>query len=499
VKIVRKLSAVLLCLLIVATVFQNFCFLNASAAQMSPDVFVGVDMGYGTDVAGVKNLIDQVSSFTNFFILGNTALSMNLTRLNETLQYAYDKGLYFMSFTPPLSLNGGAPNSTRAWLNYTKNSWGNHLVGFMYPWEDEPGGHQLDNDTSSSHSKPVASMTNSSYIEAASQFVNSTWFQLLNLTKKDALNSTNYKLFTSDYDLYWFDYKGGYDGLFAEFGWNYSTQLNVALCRGAATAQNRDWGVIITYKYTTSPYMESGEDLYKDLIYAYNNGAKYIVVLDTNANWTSSVLTSEHYQALRQFWQYIQNNPRNAYTVSERIAYALPEAYAYGFRGSLDKIWGVWPADMTSFMLSISVNIMLEKYGSKLDIIYEDALQPGNTYGFNNNYGKIIYWNDPAAVSDAWPSSFLPTTSTASAPSENTTITPEPSATLSSTPSPTLFTSQNPSISSTLKPKSSQDGNPGNPSIEYIYIILVGIATAVFIVALIFFRKKLRSNAFRAN
>ena len=336
-------------------------------------------------------------------------------------------------------------------------------------------------------------MAKTNYTDAERQFLDSNWFSDLNRTK----NIIGYPLFTSDYSLYWFDYKGGYDGVFAEFGWNYSRQLNVALCRGAAQAQNKQWGVIITYTYTTPPYMESGEELYQDLIYAYDSGAKYIVVLDTNANWTAGALTDEHYQALKQFWQYIHDNPRNASPVGERVAYALPEAYAYGFRGPQDKIWGVWDADMTSFMLSISVSIMLEKYGSKLDIIYEDALQSGDTHG----YGNIIYWNDPTAVSDQWPSSWpltspTPTASSSPTPSptENPPLTQSPSLTPSPSPTPP---SPSPSTSLTLQPTNSPDKNPVSPPSYYTYAALAVVASAVLVGALLVFRKNLRGAADR--
>ena len=120
------------------------------------------------------------------------------------------------------------------------------------------------------------------------------WTMFLNWFRRYYTNSTNYPLFTSDYALYWFDYKAGYDVLLAQFGWNYSRQLNVALCRGAATVQNKDWGVIIAWTYTDPPYIESGQELYEDLMLAYENGAKYIVVLDTNKNYTQGILEEEH-------------------------------------------------------------------------------------------------------------------------------------------------------------------------------------------------------------
>ena len=73
---------------------------------------------------------------------------------------------------------------------------------------------------------------------------------------------------------------------------NYSRQLNIDLCRGAATVQNKDWGVMITWTYTQPPYMESRTQLYNDMVLAYENGAKYIIIFDSNENYTQNVLTA---------------------------------------------------------------------------------------------------------------------------------------------------------------------------------------------------------------
>ncbi len=69
------------------------------------------------------------------------------------------------------------------------------------------------------------------------------------ITKNFAYPS-KYQLFTSDYALYWYDYEAGYDTVFAEFALSYNRTLNIDLCRGAATVQNKDWGVMITWKPT---------------------------------------------------------------------------------------------------------------------------------------------------------------------------------------------------------------------------------------------------------
>ena len=57
------------------------------------------------------------------------------------------------------------------------------------------------------------------------------------------MHAGNLALFTADYALYWFDYKAGYDVLSREFGWNHSRLLNLALCRGAASVQGKEWGL----------------------------------------------------------------------------------------------------------------------------------------------------------------------------------------------------------------------------------------------------------------
>jgi len=201
-------------------------------------------------------------------------------------------------------------------------------------------------------------------------------------------------LFTSDYALYWYDYQAGYDTVFAEFALNYDRTLNLDLIRGAATAQNKDWGIMITWKYTQPPYMESGMELYNDMVLAYENGAKYIFVFDSNKDWTQNVLTQSQLDAIKEFWQYTQANPRTVTPVSDRIAYVLPDDYAYGFRGPEDKIWGLWQADNLTVDISMSIKTLMQICGNNLDIVYPDGLQTVQSVG----YKSIIYWNDSSLI-----------------------------------------------------------------------------------------------------
>ena len=95
--------------------------------------------------------------------------------------------------------------------------------------------------------------------------------------------NTGIDVLTADYGLYWFDYQAGYDAVLAEFGWNNSREQQIALVRGGARTFDRDWGAMITWTYsnfTGSPYIESGPELFDDLLLAYNNGAKYAIVFD---------------------------------------------------------------------------------------------------------------------------------------------------------------------------------------------------------------------------
>jgi hypothetical protein len=144
---------------------------------------------------------------------------------------------------------------------------------------------------------------------------------------------------------------------------------------------------MITHTYDQPPYIESGPALYKDLILAYENGAKYIIVFDSNKKYTDGILEPEHFEALKQFWEYVKANPRRKAQNGVRVAYVLPKDFGFGFRGPNDKIWGLWEAEALSFEISENLGKLLDQYGSELDIIYDDGLELDSTYS------KYIFWN----------------------------------------------------------------------------------------------------------
>jgi hypothetical protein len=154
----------------------------------------------------------------------------------------------------------------------------------------------------------------------------------------------------------------------------------------------KEWGVMITYTYDTPPYLASGPEIYQDMVTAYQNGAKYIIVFDyvkdPVTNVTHGILQQEHLDALKQFWQYAKEHPRTNSAVGDRTAYVLPKDYGYGFRRPNDWIWGLFSSDENSSKIWNDVNMWVEENKPMIDVIYEDTLQYGTA-----NYSKLVFWN----------------------------------------------------------------------------------------------------------
>lgn len=144
---------------------------------------------------------------------------------------------------------------------------------------------------------------------------------------------------------------------------------------------------MMTWMYDHPPYIGSGAQLYENLIMAYDGGAKYALVFDSNEDYTGGILQQEHLDALKQFWQYIKANPRKSAQVGDRVAYVLPKDYGYGFRGPNDRIWGLWEAGEFEFDVSMNLSYWMGQYRNSLDIIYEDGLES------NVTYRKYVFWN----------------------------------------------------------------------------------------------------------
>jgi hypothetical protein len=403
----KPLVVLLTLLLISALLINLMSSAKGESAQTSTSLYFGVDVAFESLTATLQ-IIDKVSSYTNLFVIGcygPTTLNhngypvYNETRLNVISQYIYGKGLSFIVYSDDPSF------PSREWLYNARTIFGNKFLGIYY--YDEPGGKQLDqaNYPGFYYAKNFSDAANR-YVNTVNWWLRSGPFSIA----QNFDNQTQVQLFTSDYGLYWYDFQAGYDTVFAEYGWNigwegYSRQLNAALVRGAATALNKDWGIMITWAYQQPPYMEPGPQLYDDMVSAYENGAKYIIIFDSNKNWTENVLQQDHFDAMKQFWQYTQKNPRTATPVNDRSAYVLPENYGDGFRGPNDKIWGLWDAsynvpggslNFTTY-IRMSIATLLQIFGPNLDIVYPRVNQTVESIGYKN----ILYWNDTRLIPDA--------------------------------------------------------------------------------------------------
>jgi hypothetical protein len=196
--------------------------------------------------------------------------------------------------------------------------------------------------------------------------------------------------FTSDYALYWFDYLGGYDTIFAEFGSNQSVNQAIALTRGAAYLQNKTWGDIITWTYDQPPYLENATAMYNQLVAGYTAGAKYEVIFDYPQipGDPYGVLNAEQFAAIEKFWNNIPTLKVNS--IAE-AALVLPENYGWGMRDPRDLIWGLWKPDATSAQIWNISQKLLAEYGSNLDIVFQDPQFP-----VEGKYQQIYYWNQTA-------------------------------------------------------------------------------------------------------
>ena len=126
------------------------------------------------------------------------------------------------------------------------------------------------------------------------------------------------------------------------------------------------------------------------MTFAWQSGAKYIVVFDGNSTdaSTSGVLTQAHFDAMKQFWSYTKTNPQSGEFPAD-TAYVLPADYGYGFRSSSDTIWGLWNADALSANVWNTANSLLATYGNKLDIVYETRI---GSQPIALPYKTLIFW-----------------------------------------------------------------------------------------------------------
>jgi hypothetical protein len=306
-------------------------------------------------------------------------VTRNITSLEEVADYAYAKGLSFFVQTSYPSPYAGFNFNPITWVSEAKTKYGDRFLGYYL--FDEPGGNQVDLGDYVQFNED--SMPND-YRDATNTYVYYLYLQL-----RDFIEKT--QLVTSDYALYWYDYEAGYDTVFCQFGWNNSRALNIALCRGAAEMHNKTWGAMLTWTYSEPPYMASPAELYQDMVTAYDAGAKYVLVFNYPQTGPYGVLSEDHFDAMKAFWDYVAETPQDGSSNKEKVAYVVPDNYGFGFRRPDDKIWGVWDADEKSPSIWNEANSHVQTYGKDFDIIYGS---PWTQVFGRFHYDTLIRWNN---------------------------------------------------------------------------------------------------------
>jgi hypothetical protein len=423
---IRKLliPVFLIAILAVSALALQQFFFSGTQAKADPGVHVGVAFG-GETVEQAKLLIDKVKEYTNLFILdsGRNPISADQAKVEEICNYAVANDL---SVIINLGIKDPRNSSFAEWfwdqpsLDPIKQRWtemwGDKFLGIYY--NDEPGGIQLDGswrlffeaagNRLGSHDFPALQSLEEirqkllAYVENGTKPTPDDYELEANFFMQyiimgdpgiENLTYSNITSFTSDYGLYWWDYMGGYNVMLAELGWNVSVAEQIDLVKGAARLQDKEWGTMITWKYYDPPYLDSGDEIYNQMLASYQAGAKYIAIFDYPYNLSNpyGVLTDDHFSAMQRFWTDITT--KSFPDMSQPVAaLVLPKNFGWGLRNPNDSIWGFWTSDNRTAQTALITSHLLSYYGTQLDIVYQDPLFPVSKV----DYQHIYYWNSTA-------------------------------------------------------------------------------------------------------
>ncbi len=154
--------------------------------------------------------------------------------------------------------------------------------------------------------------------------------------------------------------------------------------------QDKSWGVMIEPASQSPLNLQTGDQIYNELKQAYEDGAEYGVVFNyaPDSNSTAGLLQDEQFNAIQRFWTDVVQNPKVTNNVKGQDALVLPSDYGSSLRSPTDSVWGIWQPDNSSQQVWNAVQTSLAKYGSKLDIVYNDP-----NFSTAGKYQHIIYWN----------------------------------------------------------------------------------------------------------
>jgi hypothetical protein len=125
------------------------------------------------------------------------------------------------------------------------------------------------------------------------------------------------------------------------------------------------------------------------MLTSYRAGAKYITIFNypyENATGYGT-MTDEHFEALEKLWNTV--NHQKIDPIKADTVLILPKDYGFGMRHPQDTIWGFWGPDENTQQIWDITKTLQDKYGTNLDIIYDDPNYPL----LKGQYKNVYYWN----------------------------------------------------------------------------------------------------------
>jgi hypothetical protein len=434
----KAIVAAAIIVIVIVAVFAGVLITQSLAPAGPPKAYVGVAY-CGNTVADGKAMIDKVKGYTNLFVLNSGLLQRDLKSVEELGDYAIANGLDFLPYFGQVTSTRVAwlEQAKQRWGDHlvgiyyadepggkmidgyvefrynntgdtiTKTTYGDLVFqkqnGIVINYQvagtillDQPTAQGSDSYMSEAKFYPNGTIqvikpapngfTYKSYQELQNikpfKTIEDTAQQFLARDKAniDALKVNGTKVFTSDYTLYWFDNLAGYDVVLGQVGWNLTLNQQIGLMRGAATVQNKEWGIVITWKYQQPPYLANGTEILNQLRTAYECGAKYLVFFDyyfEEDNNPYGTMTEEHFQALQTFWTDVIQNPKDTWnSVKADSVLVLPQNYGWGTRAPWDKIWGIFVADEKTQQIWDFMQNKLQEHDYNIDIVVKDSRYP---------------------------------------------------------------------------------------------------------------------------
>ena len=338
----------------------------------SGQIYTSIDSTTNETVNGISNVTVTKNASINYYPNGTITSSPDETSTypNGTHVFVYEDQI---TYQPNGEVINGTENVMTGYPNAT------YVTNFNQPISDAGNISQFEPYSQLWNTDPVRT-----YSEAANVFVGAEQQTLGSIG-----NQSDVKLFTSDYGLYWFDYLGGYNTVFAELFGGQTDAQTLALVRGAADMQDKSWGAMIEWANRSSITLQSGTQVYNEMRQAYLDGAEYAVVFNYSPSGNGTgLLQDKQFAAIQKFWTDVVQNPKVTNNVVSQDALVLPNDYGSGLRSQSDTIWGLWQADNSSQQVWNAMQASLAKYGSKLDIVYADPAYP-----VAGRYQHVYYWN----------------------------------------------------------------------------------------------------------